>query len=179
MNRPCMRQPWTFIRICEFFTVCQQQHLSDVVFIALVGFSLYGKWRNYRSSALDSDFFWRKTRLLLFARLLTLLISLLTKYSDDYYILVTHRGLFCCPWNLGLRPKKVLSYYGGATSSCPGFSPKVTLHLPYSRGKPLKTSAGRLPMKVVRPVIDSNGYHSPNEVSKIVQYVRNGQGRKG
>ena len=50
-------------------------HLSEVVFSALVGFALQGKWLNSWSSALDSDFFWRKTRLLWFAWLLTLLIS--------------------------------------------------------------------------------------------------------
>ena len=55
MKRACMRRSWIFIRIREFLTSVNNAN----------------NW----GSALDSDSFWRKTRLLWFTRLLTLLIS--------------------------------------------------------------------------------------------------------
>ena len=68
------RHMWIFSRL-SIAPVDGKHHLSELVFSALVGFSLQGKWWKNWSSALDSDLFLRKIRLLWFARLLTLLIS--------------------------------------------------------------------------------------------------------
>ena len=53
MKRACMRRLWTFISMREFFTpinspVDGNQHLSEVVFSALVRFSLYTTNTHYR-----------------------------------------------------------------------------------------------------------------------------------
>ena len=51
MKHACMRWIWTFLRMHEFSyllsiaSVDGKQHLSEVVFSALVWFSLYGKWQ--------------------------------------------------------------------------------------------------------------------------------------
>ena len=46
MKRACMRRPETFIHMRDFFSVLSiasvdgKQHLSEILFIAIVGFSL-------------------------------------------------------------------------------------------------------------------------------------------
>ena len=47
---------WVFFRL-SIASVDGKQHLSVVVFSALVGFSMQGKWRNVTFLALDSDVF--------------------------------------------------------------------------------------------------------------------------
>ena len=54
MKRACMRRPWTFIRMREFFrlsiaSVDGKYHLSEVVFSALVGLSLYTTSSHHRN----------------------------------------------------------------------------------------------------------------------------------